>query len=44
MRAAEKGEGLRGKGCEEQLRVLGFFGPEQRRLRNGFMVAYSSSW
>jgi len=44
MRAAEKGEGLRGKGCEEQQRVLGLFSREQRRLREGLMAAYSPSW
>ena len=34
---------LEGKACEKQLRSLGLFSPEQRRLRGGLMVAYSSS-
>jgi len=29
---------------KEQLRSLGLFSPEQRRLRGGFMAAYSSPW
>ena len=33
------GKDLEGKLCEEQLRSLGLFSPEQRRLRGGLMVA-----
>ena len=35
------GKALEGKMHEEWLRSLGLFGPEQRRLRGGLMVAYS---
>lgn len=33
------GKGLEGMEREEQLRALGLFSPEQRRLRRGFMAA-----
>lgn len=36
-------EGLEGKTCEEQLGSLGLVSPEQSRLREGLVVAYSSS-
>lgn len=36
-------KGLKGKMYEELLRSLGFFSPEQRRLRRDFMVVYSFS-
>ena len=36
-------KGLEEKMYEEKLRCLGLFSPEQRRLRGGLMVAYSSS-
>ena len=35
-------KGLEDKMCEEWLRSCGLFSPEQRRLRGGLMVAYSS--
>lgn len=38
-----KMKGLKGKMYEELLRSLGFFSPEQRRLRRDFMVVYSFS-
>jgi len=42
-RAAKMVKGLQGKTYEEQLRFLGLFSPEKRRLRGGLMVAYSFS-
>ena len=40
------GEGSEGKVCEEQLRSLGLFSPEQGRLRGGLMAAAAphSEW
>ena len=38
-RTTKMGKGLEGKVCEEQLRSLGLFSPEQRRLRGGLMAA-----
>jgi len=37
------GKGLQGRICEEGLRCLGLFSPEQRRMRGGLMAAYSFS-
>lgn len=34
------GKGLEDKTCEEQLRPPGLLGPEQRRLRAGFMQLF----
>ena len=36
-------KGLQGKAYMEQLRALGFFSPEKRKLRGDLMAAYSSS-
>jgi len=38
-RAMKMVKGLEGKMCEEQLKSLSVFSPEQRRLRGGFMAA-----
>lgn len=35
-------KGLQEKIYEEQLKPLGLFSPEKRRLKGGFMMAYSS--
>jgi len=35
-------KGLEGKTYKEHLRPLGLLSPEQRRMRGGLMVAYSS--
>ena len=35
-------KGVEGKTCEEQLKSLGLFNPEQSRLRGGLMAACSS--
>jgi len=37
------GKDLESKLCEEQLRSLGLFSPERRRLRGGLMAAAPSS-
>jgi len=39
QRGYQVGEGSEGKVCEEQLRSLGVFSPEQGRLRGGLMAA-----
>ena len=36
-------QGPEGKMYEQQLKSLGLFSPEKRRLRGGLMVAYSFS-
>ena len=43
-RAMKMVKGLEGKMCEEQLKSLSVFSPEQRRLRGGLMAACSPSW
>jgi len=42
-RARKMVKSLQGNMYKEWLRSIGFFRPEKRRLREGFMVAYSSS-
>lgn len=37
------GKGLEGKMYKEQLRSLGLFNPEQRKVMGGLIVAYCSS-
>lgn len=42
MKATKMVISLEGKMCEERLRSLGLFSPEQSRLRGGLMAACSS--
>ena len=41
--AIRMGKVLGQKMCEEWLRFIGLFSPEQRRLRGGLIAAYNSS-